>query len=134
MYKKLSHLPLFEDFDPILNKISAEKKFEGIVVVDQEEDTTSDSTKDYTREIMTYLRNNDIGIYSNRMYSAEDGSAHIPIKHADAYDTAITDEFNKRGQKIRKILSKGGFSEFDTKFETDKIISGSTLWLTINPR
>ena len=134
MIKKSTHLPLFEDFNPILDKISPEKKYEGIVVVDQEEDTVSDDTKDYAKEMMTFLHNNDVGVYSNRMYSFEDGKAHIPIKHADAYDQEINDIFNKRGQKIRKILSKGGFDEFDTKFETDKVINGSTLWLTINPR
>lgn len=134
--KKPHHLPLFEDhkYNP-LDKVRKESLMEGVVVVgSEEEDNTSQATKDYAKEMMTFLHNNDVSVYSNRMYSEKDGSAHIPIKHADAYDQGIVDEFNKKGQKIRKLLSKGGFSDFDTKFETDKIMNGSTLFLTISPK
>ena len=147
--KKAHHLPLFEDFKNPQKLFSKEKLHEGIIVVGDEDtsepeipelddapkdDNASQGTKDYAKEIMTHLHNNDINVYSNRMYSEKDGTAYIPIKHADSYDQEVLDELNKKGQKIRKILSKAGFTDFNTKFETDKIIGGSTLFLTINPR
>ncbi len=147
--KKSYHLPMFEDFKNPRKLLNKEKLHEGIIVVGEEDvpepeipelddapksDNASQGTKDYAKEIMTHLRNNNVTVYSNRMYSEKDGTAHIPIKHSDAYDQGVVDELNKKGQKVRKILSKAGFTDFDTKFETDKIIGGSTLFLTINPK
>lgn len=149
MTDKNEKLPLFEEFQ-LSKKISKDNLFEGIVVVGDTDttpdpeiselddalvnDNASQGTKDYAREMMAHLHNHDVGVYSNRMYSEKDGTAHIPIKHADSYDQDVVDELNKKGQKIRKMLSKAGFEEFETKFETDKVIGGSTVFLTINPR
>lgn len=148
MTKKNDKLPLFEEFQ-LSRKMSKESLMEGIVVVGEEDtpktdipeldnapvnNNASQGTKDYANELMTHLHNNDVGVYSNRMYSEKDGTAHIPIKHSDSYDKDVVDELNKKGQKIRKMLAKAGFEDFDTKFETDKVIGGSTVFLTINPR